>query len=128
MGIIINQYTDPYIINQNQNNPMTIPDLLHAQLMKHLSHFLTAQPQREASSSGLLLKQGGPKRTVLGTSLCLATYGRYVGLFPLPRMPVTTRIVMFLVGDPELNLHLPLLLGGGTIQNIRNSYVLVPAE
>ena len=37
---------------------------------------------------------------------------------PPPRIPVTTRITMFLVGDPELNLHLPLLLGGGTTQHI----------
>ena len=27
---------------------------------------------------------------------------------PPPRMPVTTRIITFLVGDPNLNLHLPL--------------------
>ena len=38
---------------------------------------------------------------------------------PLPRIPVTTRIIIFLVGDPELkNLHLPLLLGGWTTQNM----------
>ena len=35
---------------------------------------------------------------------------------PLPRMPVTTRIVSCLVGNPNLNLHLPLLLGRGTTQ------------
>ena len=29
-------------------------------------------------------------------------------------MPVTTRIITFLVGDPELNLHVTLLLGGNT--------------
>ena len=29
---------------------------------------------------------------------------------------VTTRIITFLVGNPNLNLHLPLLLGGGTTQ------------
>ena len=34
----------------------------------------------------------------------------YIGLSPLPRMPVTTRIIMFLVADPNLNLHLPPLL------------------
>ena len=34
---------------------------------------------------------------------------------PPPRMPVTTRIITFLVGNPELN---PLLLGGGTTQPI----------
>lgn len=28
-------------------------------------------------------------------------------------MPVTTRIIAFLVGDPELNLHVTLLLGAG---------------
>ena len=27
---------------------------------------------------------------------------------PLPRIPVTTRIIIFLVGNPNLNLHLPL--------------------
>ena len=39
---------------------------------------------------------------------------------PLPRMPVTTRIITFLVGNPgiPINLHLPLLLGGGTTQMI----------
>ena len=31
----------------------------------------------------------------------------YLGLSPCP-VTVTTRIVMFLEGDPELNLHLPL--------------------
>ena len=31
-----------------------------------------------------------------------------VKVVPLPRMPVTTRTIIFLVGDPELNLHLPL--------------------
>ena len=31
---------------------------------------------------------------------------------------VTTRIVSCLVGDSELNLHLPLLLGRGTTQHI----------
>ena len=36
---------------------------------------------------------------------------------PLPRIPVTTRIIPCLVGNPELNLHLPLLLGGGTTQD-----------
>ena len=37
---------------------------------------------------------------------------------PLPRIPVTTRIITFLVEDPKLNLHLPRLLGGGTTQGI----------
>ena len=37
---------------------------------------------------------------------------------PLPRMPVTTRTTIFSVEDPELTLHLPLLLGGGTTQDI----------
>ncbi len=44
-------------------------------------------------------------------------HGKYVGLSPCP-VTVTTRIVVFLVGDPNLNLYLPLLLGGGTIQQI----------
>ena len=35
---------------------------------------------------------------------------------PPPRMPVTTRIIPYLVGNPNLNLHLPLWLGGGTTQ------------
>ena len=32
---------------------------------------------------------------------------------PPPSIPVTTRIITFLVGDPNLNLHLPQFLGGG---------------
>ena len=36
----------------------------------------------------------------------------YLGLSPGP-VTVTTRIFIFLVGDPELSLHLPLLLGRG---------------
>ena len=36
---------------------------------------------------------------------------------PPPRMPVTTRIVMFLVGDPY-KPSFPLLLGGGTTQDL----------
>ena len=39
----------------------------------------------------------------------------YIGLSPCP-VTVTTRIIIFLVGDPNLNLHLLLLLGGGTTQ------------
>ena len=36
---------------------------------------------------------------------------------------VTTRIILFLVRDPELNLHLPLLPGGGgTTQTITNLF------
>ena len=38
----------------------------------------------------------------------------YLGLSPPPRMPVTTQDdITFLVGDPELNLYWPQLLGGG---------------
>ena len=44
-------------------------------------------------------------------------YHKYLGLSPLP-VTVTTRIITFLVGDPNLNLHLPQLLGGGTTQQI----------
>ena len=47
------------------------------------------------------------------------TNGISVGLSPCP-ITVTTRIIIFLVGDP-INLHLPLLLGGGTTQNISES-------
>ena len=36
----------------------------------------------------------------------------YLGLSPFPVI-VTTRIVSCLVGDPNLNLHLPLSLGRG---------------
>ena len=32
---------------------------------------------------------------------------------PVPRMPVTTRITIFLGSGIPINLHLPLLLGGG---------------
>ena len=38
-------------------------------------------------------------------------------IYPLPRMPVTTRIFtvnILRLGDPELNLHFPLLLGLAT--------------
>ena len=45
------------------------------------------------------------------------SYQLYFGLSPLP-VTVTTRIITFLVGDPNLNLHLPQLLGGGTTQVI----------
>ena len=40
-----------------------------------------------------------------------------LGCPPLP-VTVTTRIITFLVGDPNLNLHLPQLLGGGTTQDL----------
>ena len=39
-------------------------------------------------------------------------YGLYLGLSPFPVI-VTTIIVTFFVGEPELNLHLPLSLGWG---------------
>ena len=39
-----------------------------------------------------------------------------LGLSPFPVI-VTNRIITFLVGDPNLNLHLPLLLARGTTQN-----------
>ncbi len=42
--------------------------------------------------------------------------GESLGLSPLP-VTVTTRIVMFLVGDPY-KPSFPLLLGGGTTQRI----------
>ena len=56
---------------------------------------------------------------IIATSHDLTPKGReiHLGCGPL-RVTVTTRIVTFLVGDPNLNLHLPLLLGGGHIQNI----------
>ena len=38
-----------------------------------------------------------------------------IGLFPPPSKSIT-----FLVGDPNLNLHLPQLLGGGTTQGINS--------
>ena len=41
----------------------------------------------------------------------------YLGLSPL-QVTVTTRIITFLVGNPEKNLHFPPLLGGGTTQYI----------
>ena len=41
----------------------------------------------------------------------------YIGLSPCP-VTVTTRTIICLVGDPNLNLHLPLLLGGGHTQHI----------
>ena len=39
-------------------------------------------------------------------------------VWPPPRIPVTTRIVTFLGSGTPINLHLPLLLGGGHIQGI----------
>ena len=48
----------------------------------------------------------------------LITFWVYLGLSPL-WVTVTTGIITFLVGNPNLNLHLPrLLLGGGTTQRI----------
>ena len=44
---------------------------------------------------------------------------------PLPRMPVTSRIVIFLVGNPELNLRLPLLLGGGNNPRYKPCFLFV---
>ena len=41
----------------------------------------------------------------------------YLGCGPLP-VTVTTRSITFLVGNPEQNLYLPLLLGGGHTQGI----------
>ena len=35
---------------------------------------------------------------------------------PLPRMPVTTRIMLFLIGKIPIHLYFPLLLGGGHTQ------------
>ena len=40
---------------------------------------------------------------------------QYIGLSPLP-LPVTTRIITFLVGNPKLNLHFHYYWGGGTTQ------------
>ena len=52
--------------------------------------------------------------------LLLFVLGRYW----LGVAPVTTRGIMFLLGDPELNLHFPLLLGGGHIQGAGLSIIL----
>ena len=55
----------------------------------------------------------------------VAYYGVWLGLSPLP-VTVTTRIITFLVGDP--NLHLPQLLGGGTTQcmTFHQFYIFYP--
>ena len=46
--------------------------------------------------------------------------GISIGLSPLP-VTVTTRIITFLVGDPNLNLHLPQASWeGGHTQDIKN--------
>ena len=46
-----------------------------------------------------------------------------MAIIPLPRMPVITMIIIFLgSGIPINNLHLPLLLGGGTTQFIPKIY------
>ena len=42
-------------------------------------------------------------------------------VWPLPRIPVTTRIITFLVGNPDLNLYLPLLLGRGKTPKVIQS-------
>ena len=44
-------------------------------------------------------------------------FREYVGCGPLP-VTVTTRMMTFLVGDPNQNLHFPLLLGGGHTQGM----------
>ncbi len=41
-----------------------------------------------------------------------------LGVAPLPGFQWPADLFTFLVGDSEENLHLPLLLGGGHIQNI----------
>ena len=46
-----------------------------------------------------------------GYQMCFRIWENSNGLnlgCALPRIPVTTKIIMFLVGGPNLNLHLPL--------------------
>ena len=52
----------------------------------------------------------------------ILTSVEHLGLSPVP-VTVSKRIVTFLVGDPELNLHLPLLLGGGSTQSTPQSTI-----
>ena len=55
-------------------------------------------------------------QVVLGVNVGKYTY---LGLSPLPGCNRHHQDdITFLVGDPNLNLHLPQLLGGGTTQNI----------
>ena len=50
--------------------------------------------------------------TTNGEVCILSKCGLYLELSPLPRMPVTTRIIVFLLGDPNQNPHLPRLHPG----------------
>ena len=71
---------------------------------------------------GYWKKKGGPllpeavieSGVILGARVQMAEnkFGVYLRSTPHP-VTVTTRIITFLVGNPELNLHLSLLLGGG---------------
>ena len=59
--------------------------------------------------------------TCIYINTCLYNnYELYIRSTPHP-VTVTTRIITFLVGNPNLNLYLPQLLGGGTTQVIHES-------
>ena len=66
---------------------------------------------------------------VLGPILII-TIRFILGCRPAQDAIVTTRIIIFLVGDPNLNFHLPLLPGGGTAQglSILQIHLLVQAQ
>jgi len=40
-----------------------------------------------------------------------------IWIYPAPRLLVTTKIVAFLIGNRNPNLHLPRILGGGDLSH-----------
>ena len=63
-------------------------------------------------------QQGGWGPTSNGVGWVVLSVGKYtLGYSPFP-VTVTTRIIPFLGTGIPINLHLPLLLGRGTTQNI----------
>ena len=60
------------------------------------------------------------RRTVFKSALLISQQGIHWNYLPL-RMPVTTRMIPFLVGNPNLNLHLWLLLHGGSTEGIHHT-------
>ena len=54
----------------------------------------------------------------VGKNIPTLTYLGLSWVVPPPRMTVTTRITIFLVGNTNLNRSLPLLLGGGTTRGL----------
>ncbi len=58
--------------------------------------------------------------------LCyLVLKGDMCSIYPLPRMPVTTRIIVILIRDPKLNLHFATVTGRGPHQIYVYIYIYV---